>query len=356
MHPYKSLPDHAFWRKSVAGVEKADVNPMVQKVAPLTPTDKVVTAGSCFAQHISKHLSASGFNFYVPEQAHPLFPEPPRESSYGVFSARYGNIYTSRQLLQLFQRAYGIFEPEDQVWRNEDGHWIDPFRPAIEPEGFATEAELIANRDYHLSCVRNAFENLDYFVFTLGLTECWQANSDGAVFPVCPGVSGGEFDPERYSFVNLTFEEIFEDMDIFFALLREVNPKAKVILTVSPVPLVATASENHVLTATTLSKAILRTVADRLTTTIPDVVYFPSFEIITGAFTRGSYFEQDLRSVTKQGVQHVMRIFMQSFTDQGGVAETQSPAAPVTLKDDFVARADAAVKLMCEEELLDKDS
>lgn len=355
MHPYKSFPETAFWRKAVAGPEKADVNPMVRAVPALTQSDKVVTAGSCFAQHISKHLTASGFNFYVTEQAHELFPETNRDSTYGVFSARYGNIYTSRQLLQLLQRAYGIFEPVDQAWRNEAGAWVDPFRPAIEPEGFVTEAELLASRAHHLKCVKEAFENLDYFVFTLGLTECWQSREDGAVFPICPGVSGGTFDPEKYSFLNLSFEEIYEDMDIFIALLREINPKAKVILTVSPVPLVATASGDHVLTATTLSKAILRTTADRLTKEIPDVFYFPSYEIITGPHAGNSYFESDLRSVRMDGVRHVMRIFMESFTGQASAAPTPAEASAKPTGDDFVARSDAALKLMCEEELLEKD-
>jgi len=297
MHPYKQMPDTAFWRKSVAGVDRADLNPMVTKPKPLQQTDKVVTAGSCFAQHISRHLSAAGFNFYVSETAHPLFADAVKDDTYGMFSARYGNIYTSRQLLQLFQRAYGTFTPDDSVWRDEKGAWIDPFRPAIESDGFASERELLANRDHHLACVRDAFETLDYFVFTLGLTECWTSNIDGAVFPVCPGVSGGDFDPQRYSFTNLSFEDVIADMEQFFTALRAVNPKAKVILTVSPVPLVATASDDHVLTATTLSKAILRAAADRLVKTVKDVTYFPSFEIITGSYTRGAYFAGDLRSV-----------------------------------------------------------
>jgi len=214
MHPYKQMPDTAFWRKSVAGVDRADLNPMVTKPKPLQQTDKVVTAGSCFAQHISRHLSAAGFNFYVSETAHPLFADAVKDDTYGMFSARYGNIYTSRQLLQLFQRAYGTFTPDDSVWRDEKGAWIDPFRPAIESDGFASERELLANRDHHLACVRDAFETLDYFVFTLGLTECWTSNIDGAVFPVCPGVSGGDFDPQRYSFTNLSFEDVIADMDI----------------------------------------------------------------------------------------------------------------------------------------------
>src|SRR5689334_16646909 len=40
---------------------------------------------------------------------------------------------------------------------------------------------------------------------------------------------------------------------------RELNAKVKLILTVSPVPLVATATHEHVLLASTFSKSVLRT-------------------------------------------------------------------------------------------------
>jgi hypothetical protein len=35
---------------------------------------------------------------------------------HGVFTARYGNIYTSQQLLQLLRRAFGRFTPKEDVW------------------------------------------------------------------------------------------------------------------------------------------------------------------------------------------------------------------------------------------------
>jgi hypothetical protein len=46
------------------------------------------------------------------------------------------------------------------------------------------------------------FEKLDVFTFTLGLTEAWRNRNDGAVFPLPPGVSGGEMNDQRYEFIN----------------------------------------------------------------------------------------------------------------------------------------------------------
>jgi hypothetical protein len=316
-NPYKGLPAHRFWRKAVELVEPSELDPVVQARFVIEKTNKVASAGSCFAQHISRQLKSKGFNYYIAEQPPPgLSPESAQARSFGVFSARYGNIYTARQLVQLFDRAYGDFEPADRCWRRSDGRYVDPFRPQIEPDGFRSVDELEESRSSHLSAVRRMFEQLDVFTFTLGLTEAWCSKSDGAVYPLAPGVAGGDMDYASYRFVNFTVEEVIVDLNRFLANLRDVNPRANVILTVSPVPLIATYEDRHVLQATTYSKAVLRVAAETIRNDNPNVDYFPSYEIITGQFNRGAYFEDDLRSVKQPGVEHVMRLFLKHFTDQ----------------------------------------
>ncbi|WP_428660504.1 GSCFA domain-containing protein [Reyranella sp.] len=49
------------------------------------------------------------------------------------------------------------------------------------------------------------------------------------------------------------------------------RPGVRFLLTVSPVPLKASASQNHVLAATTYSKSVLRAVAGQLADTYDDV-------------------------------------------------------------------------------------
>ena len=82
-HPYRQQPDYAFWRHSVEGLDRARVDP-VAKAPFLGPQDKIVTAGSCFAQHIARHLRQRGFDFYVTEPAHPIVPRSLAEkNNYG---------------------------------------------------------------------------------------------------------------------------------------------------------------------------------------------------------------------------------------------------------------------------------
>jgi hypothetical protein len=353
--PYAEQPDHAFWRKAISSLPASRVNPVVDFKSKINRTDKIVTAGSCFAQHIARRLQARHFCHLVTEPAPcALTPRVAKAYNYGVFSARYGNIYTSRQLVQLFDRAYGDFQPAEDVWVGEAGEFVDPFRPAIQSAGFATRVEYDADRKKHLAAVRRAFEELDVFVFTLGLTECWTSRLDGAAFPLCPGVVGGHFDGSRHRLVNLTVTDVVQDMCAFFDRLKRVNTGARAILTVSPVPLVATATDHHVLVANTYSKSVLRVAAEEIAAKVPAVQYFPSFEIITGSFNEGAYYESDRREVASTGVDHVMRLFFAHATvDDRGVSESPGDTLPST-QDAVQRRLEEALDIVCDEVALDR--
>lgn len=315
-NPYKKIPDLSFWRKNVASPHFSQVDPVSASKFSISPQEKVATAGSCFAQHISKTLVKNGFNYYVPENGDGLSEEDRKNGNYAVFSARYGNLYTARQLRQLFERAYSIIKPHQELWVRPDGAFSDPFRPEIEARGFPTKESLLSAQTQHLASVREMFENLDVFVFTLGLTETWMSKVDGSVYPLAPGVVAGGFDDNLYEFKNMGVSDVVEDMQIFLDYLNQVNSKAKLILTVSPVPLIATYTGKSALSATIYSKSVLRSAAQHLADENDNVDYFPSYEIITGNHVGNGYYDTDLRSVRPEGVSHVMGLFMKHYTNQ----------------------------------------
>ncbi|MBT9486935.1 MAG: GSCFA domain-containing protein [Rubrivivax sp.] len=357
-HPYRDLPDHRHWQRGVATPALQDpghVDPVVRPAFRIAPQARIATAGSCFAQHVARHLALHGVPPFVTERAHPLVPDDLASAwGYGDFGARYGNVYTARQLLQLMLRAFGELLPADETWRNAAGRWVDPFRPRAHGDGTATLQELRADRAQHFAAVRRLFAELDVFVFTLGLTEAWASADDGAVYPVCPGVVAGTFDPARHVLQNHGVDEVVADLDLFLRLLRSINPRADVVLTVSPVPLVATALDRHVVVSTAYSKAVLRVAAEEIAAAHERVAYFPSLEIISSPFSRGAYFAPDLRSVTEAGVSHVMRLFLHHYLGLEGAARMTpgAPSARDTAAEAYLREADAVVQVMCDEEAL----
>ena len=346
-NPYRTLPHAAFWRRSVSGPAPEDVDPVSHPPFKLAPNDRIATAGSCFAQHIARTLKGLDFRYLETETG-------PVERSFGVFSARFGNLYTTRQLLQLFQRAYGLFVPEDVTWTLPDGRFVDPFRPQVEPGGYATTQEVVEDQERHLAAVREMFETCDVFIFTLGLTEGWRAKSDGAVFPIAPGVAGSPADMDQYEFHNFTAAETAADLKAFIRHLRMVNESVRLILTVSPVPLVATYEPRHVLVSTIYSKSALRVAAEDVVRETPGAAYYPSYEIITGHHTRYRYFSDDLRSVTNEGVDRAMSLFTKHFLYSEGEAPAVDITQPVPQKDQRGVGGEELYAIICDEEVLDQ--
>lgn len=346
--PYNTLPPTSFWRPAVAERSSLTLDPHLESRIRFGRDARVASAGSCFAQHISRALQNRGYNYYVTEEAPGyLTPEQRERFGYGVFSARYGNIYTTLQLFQLLQRAFGTFKPADQFWTNSEGRVFDLLRPRIAPKGFVSIIEAEADVKQHLKAVRKLAETADLFIFTLGLTECWVSRLDGTVYPTCPGCgSAGDYDDSKYAFANLSMDETTGYLAEAINLMSAANPKLQVILTVSPVPLMATMEPRHVLQATTYSKSVLRVAAEEMVRRYEQVHYFASYEIITAAKNAGRYFAEDARSVTADGVTRAMDVFFEHFTEARNEAVLRS--APAESRATSPTTADPGI--ICDED------
>ena len=62
-----------------------------------------------------------------------------------------------------------------------------------------------------------------------------------------PGVVAGACDLTRYAFLNLDVQSCTADLAGMFTDLKAINPRLRAILTVSPVPLIATYEDRNVL-------------------------------------------------------------------------------------------------------------
>lgn len=308
--PYSNLPAAAYWRTGVVETDKTLWSDVFTPKFQITAETAIATAGSCFAQHIGRRLKGQGMTVLDAEPApERLSAEDAKRLGYGIYSARYGNIYTPRQLRELLEDAAQDRVHEDLFWQKED-RFFDALRPAVEPDGFKNLSAAMKQRHAHLACVRHLLVDTDIFVFTLGLTETWMDAQAGRVMALAPGVIAGNYDPARYRFHNFTFDELVDDLEAIYTALTAVNPSMKLLLTVSPVPLTATASDEHVLAATTYSKAVLRAAAGEMSTIYNGIDYFPSYELVTTWAQDIPAFEANLRSVTPQMVDRVMSVFL----------------------------------------------
>ena len=348
-HPYQNLPAKAFWRTAVANKDMLDITDLWLPKFEVTQKTRIATFGSCFAQHFGRALRDRNYSWVDGETApKPLATEDRKKFGYEMFSARTGNIYTTSLLKQWISWALGYSEPPSEVWE-KDGRFYDPFRPNIEPNGFQSVDEVVKTRTVTINALNAALRSANLFVFTLGLTESWSNSHQNYEYPLCPGTVAGEYSEEVHTFQSQGFSTVLENLRSSIAMIRSFNRNINFLLTVSPVPLTATYSGKHVLVSTSASKAILRAVAETLVHELDYVDYFPSFEIINSPVFKGRFFEENMRSVSPEGVSFVMENFFKA--EKGDLVETSTKE--IEKRKPASAELDRLHEdVLCEEELL----
>jgi len=194
-------------------------------------------------------------------------------------------------------------------------------------------------------------------ILTLGYVETWFDTKLGLYLNVAPPMQAIKAEPARFEFRVLSYHDILAGLDELHALLTKHRTKPlKMLVTVSPVPLLATFRDMDVLVANAYSKSVQRAALDEFLLDKAGVDYFPSYEIITHPAYRGRFFAPNLRSVLPEGVDHVMAQFFRDQAAAFGGATAVPPAAPPTPAPEPVEAVEPelteAEELRCEEEIL----
>lgn len=288
---------------------KYDLLPYVQKQPILDKTTPIGSAGSCFAVEIAKVLQQGGFNYVVTETndapAQGVFLDTQVEDpALARFCAAYGLLFNSPSFCQLAERAFGE-RSFDKLLVDANGQFVDPYREGVR---FASPQAYLANYDDHVAAVRDALLRCEVFVVTLGLNECWQL-LDGSFISRNPRANMYHLAKHRV----LTVEENVHYIQRFFDLVKARNPAFKLIISVSPVPLMATGRhhEQHIISANCHSKSVLRVAADELVRRNADMYYLPSYELVTECSRQP--WQDDFRHVTHDTVQRVIQMFGEIF-------------------------------------------
>jgi hypothetical protein len=266
----------------------------------------VVSAGSCFAAEIALALQRDGLNYIVTE--HHSRGRLVAGSSAGSFSdssAAWGAIFNTPSFRQLLEYSFGLRKLPRILWQLGD-HFLDPFREGVQ---FASITEYEANYDRHIAAARAAFERAEVFIITLGLNEVWYFKMDHSVFSRSPWRIAPSFVEHK----TLSVAENVAELQLMLDILRFNNPKVKVIVTLSPVPLHATFLHEtyHVVEANMHSKAVLLVAAQEFVERNREVYYFPSFELVT--YGLENPWADDNRHVDPSAVNRIMEMFREMF-------------------------------------------
>ena len=246
----------------------------------ITKSTKVVAFGSCFATNITAWLANRNYQVLTDKQ----------ESKSSAYVVRFGEgMVNTFVIRQQFEWAFEGKKFEEALWHGYDAE------------------EFGYDEDVRIETA-NLFNSADLFIITLGLSEIWYDEVTGGVF--WRAVPSSKYDATRHKFRVSSVSENKENIHAIIDLIKTHRPNAKVIFTLSPIPLVATFRAQSCMTANSVSKAILRSALDEVIRERNDsdtVHYWPSYEIVMDLFD--NVWREDRRHVKKEILDFIMTLF-----------------------------------------------
>ena len=249
--------------------------PFIDKLTSIT------AFGSCFARNLTHYLIDKGYNVFGKNlnlQSHII---------------RFGEgMVNTFAILQQLEWALEGKQFAENLWFSETKE-VASADPAIQAE------------------TKEVIQKTELFIITLGLSEIWYDKRTGDA--LWRAVPAHLFDDNIHGFRASSHQENYENLVKICTLIHKAKPRAKIIFTVSPVPLMATFRPISCLTASSVSKSILRSAVDQLFRDCSDdrIFYFPSFEIVKEFFP--DPYKEDNRHPKDEIIAFVMQTFERHF-------------------------------------------
>lgn len=267
---------------------------IIDKTTPIT------SIGSCFAVEIRHHLRNAKFNFIST-----------KESWAG--SAEWGRVYTTKNLLQIFQYSFTEFLPEVRICHSQKGYF-DPYREGpFYPSAEAAAKGLLE----HYEESRRALTACKVLIVTPGQNEAWIDQRDGLAWAHKPPPEAfATYGEHRFCVKRFSMAENIEYLCASLNLLWANNPEVQVIFTVSPVPSDATFYDTNVVVRSFENKAILLLAVKEVISQNPGRShYFPSFEM--SILSNNVNLQLDNRHLRPKVVEGIMACFDRRFVAGG---------------------------------------
>ncbi|WP_109095181.1 GSCFA domain-containing protein [Azospirillum sp. TSH64] len=160
----------------------------------------------------------------------------------------------------------------------------------------------------------------DCFIYTLGLGAAFfDAEFGGnAVIPNSTWV-GSRILSESYTFRTTGVDENVQNIMEIIRLIRIINPDVKIVLTLSPIPLLVSFERASAVLADCVSKSILRVaVHEVMKKNLQNVYYWPSFEVVRWIYPHiGQVYGNDdgvSRHVSSEVISSIIDVFLEMIS------------------------------------------
>ena len=243
-------------------------------------TTRFFTMGSCFARNLAKSLNDSG---YV--------------SHHMEISEYINTTFANRVFVDWLSNS-----DVDDVVRDRIVELLPPG----------------ASKENTLQVIKNS----DVFILTLGVAAAFFDRATGAFVLPRPTALNSRALAEKFLFRTTSVKENVDNVLHLIEFIRSISPEIKIVVTVSPVPLLASFEHELAVQADCLSKSTMRLVAHEVVSNsnVPNILYWPSFEVFRWAGSNASnYYAADDGAawhVSEEKVAGTIRAFVDMFSPE----------------------------------------
>lgn len=248
---------------------------------------KLLLIGSCFSENISKKLAYYKFD---------------------MASNPFGILFNPKAIETLIEHSLNekVYTEKDIFLLNERWHCFD----AHSDLSAVDKNELISNLNSAIDSTNKQLKEATHIIITFGTAWAYRFIETDAIVGNCHKVPQKKFVKEL-----LSVGEISTSLKNICLRISEVNPKATVIFTISPVRHIKDGFVEN-----SLSKAHLITAIHETIRVIPPSgvkgLYFPSFEIMMDDLRDYRFYNSDMIHPNETAVDYIWEHFQHVWIDK----------------------------------------
>lgn len=252
--------------------------------------------GSCFADNISAQFAKRKFK---------------------VMANPFGTVYNPVSLAsQTKAIADGKVFGEEDVFQDTrcDGLWH--CWDAHSSLSASTREECIAKLNAATTQARDFLRKADAVFITLGTAFVYYLKDSGKPVSNCH-----RQDPNLFTRRMISVDEATEAICETIASIRQLNPHAHIVFTVSPLRHMSDGAHGNNLSKATLQLAVnsaisnVTTVPSASSGTFPAVDYFPSYEIVMDELRDYRFYSDDMIHLSKTAEEYIFERMVETYCD-----------------------------------------
>lgn len=243
--------------------------------------DRILSLGSCFASNVGQLLKDRQWQITV--------------NPHGII---YNPISISKHIAHACDRQ--LINTEALVQQDARWHHLD-FHSEM---SHADPSIVVENIEEGMALLKNALLRSDYIFLTLGTAWVFTYNTTNEIVANCHKIPANHFHKKL-----LTPAEISQSLIHIIDDVKSVNPKAKFVISVSPVRHI----RNGMIDNNRSKARLLEAVHSCIDRFHEEVFYFPGYELLLDDLRDYRFYADDLIHPNNQAMQYIFQYFQEHF-------------------------------------------